>query len=206
MNTSSARRAGLAGLALLLSGSALAGTAYAAGSPSAAGREGRSAAPSVATAATPSTSQERARLEQQRGIVLEGTADLDGLPVMISLYENSAYGNSLQVVVGDPEAEGDIGYVEQAEPFVTDGVLDATVTVGGDALVLHGTVTRTGRLERLTEPVQDNGEQLVTKGTHQTLTVDATVGYAGKSGQVTPDTAFAYDLEVRRVTLYGGDR
>jgi len=37
-------------------------------------------------------------VEIQRGLVLEGYGD----GVMVTVYENSRYGNSLQVVIGDP--------------------------------------------------------------------------------------------------------
>lgn len=161
---------------------------------------------STAAAEPTSYSSENAatptRVETQRGLVLEGTGSVDGLAVTVYVYENSTYGNSLQVVLGDPE-EDRIGFLEQAAPFVVDGALDVVVDVAGTPVRLTGTVTPTDQT-KVVEPIQDGGEQLVTRGTHTQLAtaIVATIGEA--SGDLAFAPAFAFDLEVRRVALYGG--
>ena len=42
----------------------------------------------------------------ERGIVLDCTGTLKGRPVLVEVYENDAYGNSVSVVIGDPDAGG----------------------------------------------------------------------------------------------------
>lgn len=141
-------------------------------------------------------------VEIQRGIVLEGTGAIGDTPVAVTIYENEQHGNSVQVVLGDPE-EDRIGFVEQAERFVVDGVLRATVEVDGRTVEISGTVTESGRPTKVTAPVQDAGEQIVDKGTHTPLATDVTLTYDGSTVPLTFDSAFAYDLETRKVTLYG---
>ena len=141
------------------------------------------------------------RVEHQVGKVLEGHADA-GTPVMVTLYENSLHGSLVQVVLGDPE-EDNIGFVEQADPFVTDGVLDVTVDVNGTPVRFQGTVVEDGKPTSITEPIQDGGEQIVTRGTNTPLATDVTVTVRGVSAPVEFAPAFAFDLQSRKVTLYG---
>jgi hypothetical protein len=141
------------------------------------------------------------RVEHELGTVLEGTADA-ATPVMVTLYENSTYGSSVQVVLGDPEEEN-FGYVEQPGAFIHDGVLDLTVDVKGTPVRLHGTVAPNGKPTRLVDPLQDNGERIVIKGTNTPLATGITVTVRGVSAPVTFSPAFAFDLDTRRVTLYG---
>lgn len=156
---------------------------------------------SAVTAA--SAEQPRVTVEQQRGIVLEGVGLAGDLPVAVTVYENSLHGNSVQVVLGDPDNGGQIGFVEQAEPFVADGVLNATVDVDGQRVVLAGTVEQTGRATKVSEPIQDAGEQVISKGTHTQLLTDVTLSVDGESVSLDFAPAFAYDLEIRKVGLYG---
>ena len=150
-----------------------------------------------------SAGQSNITIEHQRGIVLEGSGLAGDLPVAVTVYENSLHGNSIQVVLGDPDNGGEIGYVEQAEPFVVDGVLDATVDIGGRTLELTGTVEQTGRTTKVTEPIQDAGEQIISKGTHTQLLTDVTLSFDGTSASLEFAPAFAYDLEIRKIDLYG---
>ena len=149
--------------------------------------------PEEQSAATSRTTSER-----QHGLVLEGSAP----GVMVFVYENSLHGNSVQVVLGDPDDDR-IGYAEQAEPFVVEGVLSATVEIDGQPVTIDGTVSPGGRPTRIVEPMQDGGEQIVTRGTNTPLAVDASLTTAGSSVPLEFAPAFAYDLSVRRVTLYG---
>jgi hypothetical protein len=160
------------------------------------------AAAKVAATGTGADATDRTSVERQHGVVLEGTADLAGTPVMVTVYDNP-HGSSVQVVLGDPEDDV-IGYVERATPFVVDGMLDVTVDVQGRELTLRGTVTPSGRPERIVEPLQDAAEQLVTRGTNTQLETHVTVQVDGQQATVDFAPAFAYDLEVRRTSLYGG--
>jgi hypothetical protein len=136
-------------------------------------------------------------IEHQRGIVIEGTAVLNGEPVGISLYENQLHGDVLQVFF--PETD-EVGALEQG-PFVVDGRVDVTLDVDGRTVRLAGVVTETGET-KVVEPVQDNGEQQVTKGTHTVLDADLALT-VGRYSVPLETNGFAFDLDVRQVQLYG---
>lgn len=164
-------------------------------------------APSSTSAAAPDRARQAApvRVEHQVGRVMEGVvAGADGeMPVALTLYENSLHGSSVQVVLGDPEDDR-IGFVESADPFVVDGRLDLTVDVQGVPVTLRGTVVPGGRSTTVVEPVQDAGEQQVTRGTQTPLEADVTVSVGGgPSRTVAFAPAFAFDLRVRTIDLYG---
>ena len=189
MNTKLSLRAAAVGLAALVIGAA----GIASGDESTATRAAVTPpTPAVQKAEKPVT------IEHERGIVIEGNAVLDREPVGISLYENAKYGNVLQVFF--PETD-EVGAVEQDAPFVVDGRVDVTVEVDGRSVRLAGVVAETGRT-RVVEPLQDGGEQLVTKGTHAILDVDVALTVGDHSVPLEA-TGFAFDLDVRRVQLYG---
>jgi hypothetical protein len=192
MRTNTTKRFILVG-AVLGAALGLAGTAVAADAPSGARQTG---------SASGTTSGPNTNVEIQRGIVMEGTGVAGDLSATVTVYENSLHGNSIQVIIGDPD-DGRIGYVEQAEPFVVDGVLHATVEIDGQTAELSGSVAQTGRPTKVMEPIQDSGEQLITRGTHTQLLANVTITCAGTSIPLEFAPAFAYDLEIRRVTLYG---
>jgi len=141
-------------------------------------------------------------VDHQRGVVLEGTGSSGGLDVMVTVYDNSLYGSSVQVVLGDPDDDR-IGYAEQGTPYVVDGQLNAGVEIEGRVVTLSGAVVETGRPEKLREPLQDGGEQIITRGTHTQLVTDVHLSVGDTVVPVTFAPAFAYDLEVRKVDLYG---
>jgi hypothetical protein len=182
---------------LLVAGLGIAGAATADDASKPAQRPTPTAVPSG------SADQPNVNVEHQRGIVLEGSGLAGDRPVAVTVYENSLHGNSIQVVLGDPDNGGQIGFVEQAEPFVVDGLLNATVDVGGRSVELTGTVEETGRATKVTEPIQDAGEQIISRGTHTQLLTDVTLAFDGKSAALEFAPAFAYDLEIRKVGLYG---
>jgi hypothetical protein len=154
----------------------------------------------AALAVTPSEhAGPRTSTETQRGVVLECAGD----GARVDVYENGTYGNTLVVIVGDPDLD-QFGSIERTDPFVLDGAIDETVEVrGGHTATVTGTVAATGRPTRITDPVQDAGEQIVSRGSHQPLTTDLVVTVDGAAVPVTCDPAFAFDLEVRRTRLYG---
>lgn len=172
---------------------------------------GLSAAGVAAAQAAPSTAQERPTtsaqgvdrgeptVEHQTGIVVEASGTSGSTTASVTVYENSQYGNSVQVVLG----EDLIGYAEPATAVLVDGAVDVTVEVDGRTATLTGTLAPAGRPEKTVEPTQDAGEQIVTRGTHTALAGELTLTYEGVTVPLHLDNAFAYDLEVRRVALYG---
>lgn len=148
------------------------------------------------------TKTSRTSVQHERGIVVEATSQDESAPVWLSLYENDRHGNSVQVMIGDPEDDL-IGALDQPEPFVVDGAVDVVVDIAGQPARLTGTLTETDRT-RTVDPLQDAGEQLVVRGTQTQLVADLVLVYDGRSIPLAAAPAFAYDLETRRVTLYGG--
>lgn len=138
-------------------------------------------------------------VDHERGIVLEGTGRVGDLTAYVTVYENSLHGNSVQVVLGDDQ----IGYAESATPYLVGTALHATASVDGKEAVVTGTLVESGRTTRVVEPIQDNGEQIVTRGTHTALTGDVTVSWDGVVVPLEVAPAFRYDLETRRVALFG---
>jgi hypothetical protein len=169
----------------------------------AAGVAAAQAAPSGAadrsTTSSPAVDRGSPAVEQQSGIVVEASGSAAGITASVTLYENSEHGNSVQVVLG----EDLIGYAEPASALVVDGTVEQSVLVDGTPATVTGTLTGSGRPEKLVEPMQDAGEQIVTRGTHTALVGDLTLTYDGVTVPLHLDNAFAYDLEVRRVALYG---
>jgi hypothetical protein len=190
MPSTHSRRLGVAGA--LVAGLAITGVAVAQSDTNQSGTTAHRADKSTVSG------ESNATVERQRGIVLEGSAP----GIAVTVYENSVHGNSIQLVLGDPD-EGSFGHLEQSEPFVVDGVLDATVDVDGRTVTLSGTVAPSGRPARLVEPLQDAGEQIVARGTNTPLVADVVLNVDGASAPLEFAPAFAYDLEVRKVTLYG---
>lgn len=155
----------------------------------------------VAPKADTAAAERPTSVERQTGLLVEAYGEHDGAPVAVYLYENTQYGNSLQVVL-DPEQDL-IGSIDQKAPFVVDGTVDVTVDVQGRDVVLHGTVADSGESAKEVDPRQDGGEQIITKGTHTALLADLALTIDGVDVALEAAPAFRYDLEVRKVTLYG---
>jgi hypothetical protein len=171
---------------------------------------GATSLPSTATAAPAGSDHVAAapesaptNVEHQVGVVLEGITSINGQEVILSVYDNSRYGSSATIVIGDPENGGAFGYAEQATAFVVDGELTVTVDIDGKAATLSGTVVENGKPTRIRDAMQDGGENLVTKGTNTPLLANLTLSFDGQSVPVEVGTAFGYDLEVRSTDLYG---
>ena len=190
-------RLGVATIALL--GLSAAGVAAAQAAPSTAQERPTTSAQGVDQAADQSVDQAAPTVEHQSGIVVEASGTSGSTTASVTVYENSQYGNSVQVVLG----EDLIGYAEPATAVLVDGAVDVTVEVDGKPATLTGTLAPTGRPEKTVEPIQDAGEQIVTRGTHTALAGELTLTYDGVTVPLHLDNAFAYDLEVRRVALYG---
>lgn len=154
-------------------------------------------ASAVATAGPASASPTTVTV--QKGLVLESVGD----HAQVFVYENSTYGNSIQVVLDGRDGEM-IGYAEQAGPFVVDGTLDAVVEVEGIDVTIEGTVATAGKPTKIVEPLQDAGQQIVTRGTNTPLATDLVLRYEHSEFPLTSPTAFAFELTSRSTTLYGG--
>ncbi len=136
--------------------------------------------------------------KSERGIVIECTGDAHGVQVWTSVYENQRYGNTVQVVIGDPD-DGNGNLRETDEKFLVDGAVKASVKVDGKKAVIKGTAVRYGARSRVYEEYGDAGFLIKTRGFHRQLRTDLVATYAGKVVPLTCDPAFYYDLEVKKI-------
>ncbi|HSV37868.1 MAG TPA: hypothetical protein VLI04_03835 [Nocardioidaceae bacterium] len=139
----------------------------------------------------------------QVGVVLEGFATIAEMEAYLEVYDNSRFGSSVRLIVGDLEDGGFFGYAEQQTAFVVNGQLHATVELDGRVASIEGTLVENGKPTRIRESMQDGGEQLVTRGTNTQLLANVTITFEGATIPVEVGTAFGYDLQVRTVDLYG---
>jgi hypothetical protein len=138
--------------------------------------------------------------EKERGIVLECVGQAHGVRIYTSVYENSRYGNTVQVVVGDPD-DGNGNSRQTDEKFLVDGVVKATVKVDGKRVLIEGAAERHGARTKVWDVQEDAGFLIKTRGYHRQVVTDMGARYAGTSVPLACDTAFAYDLEVKKVPV-----
>jgi len=136
----------------------------------------------------------------ERGIVLECQGEAHGLRVWTSVYENQRYGNVVQVVIGDPD-DGHGSSKDTEEKFLVDGVVKASVKVDGKRALVEGAAERHGARSKVYEQFDDAGFLIKTRGFHRQLVTDMGFRYAGKSVPLACDTAFVYDLEVKKIPI-----
>lgn len=152
-----------------------------------------------AAASTTTTTEDGIIVTKEKGLVIEGHGKNGSRTAYVSVYENNLFGNHLQVSINDKH----FGSKVTEKAFVTDGVLVAKVMVNGYRAVITGTVAENGEPSELREVMNDNNYKIITKGTNQPLLVDAKLTYRGRTYRLAADTAFAYDLTVKKVPLAG---
>ena len=138
--------------------------------------------------------------KSQRGIVLECQGEAHGLQVWTSVYENQRYGNVVQVVIGDPD-DGNGSSKNTDEKFLVDGDVLASVKVDGKRALVEGAAERHGARTKVYEEYEDAGFLIKTRGYHRQLLTDMGARYAGTSVPLACDTAFVYDLEVKKIPI-----
>jgi hypothetical protein len=136
----------------------------------------------------------------ERGIVLECQGEAHGLRVWTSVYENQRYGNVVQVVIGDPD-DGNGSSKNTESKFLVDGVVKASVKVDGKRALVEGAAERHGARTKVYEQVSDAGFLIKTRGFHRPLLTDMGFRYAGTYVPLVCDTAFFYDLEVKKIPI-----
>ena len=139
----------------------------------------------------------KTRSVRERGIVLEGRGVWRGQTVKVFVYENQRYGNSLQIVVGDPDGRHAIGAGQGRDAYVIDGVLNVGLDVDGDLAVVKGSVTESSDPQLVTESAPD-GELKLARGTNTPLMVKAIFRYRGATADLKFTKAYEYALESTR--------
>jgi uncharacterized Zn-binding protein involved in type VI secretion len=141
-----------------------------------------------------------AEWKTEKGIVVECHGHKPGFTVRTTVYENSRYGNTVQVGLGNPDADRD-GMRQTDEKFLVDGFLRATVQVEGKRAVIKGTATRVGARIPVSESFDDGDMRIDSRGFQRKLRTDLVAKYDGKIVSLTCDTAFYYNLEVKRTPI-----
>ena len=159
-----------------------------------------SAAPAPTAAPTITPRHQADNLE--KGIVIECTSADPALEAWVSMYENSRYGNVLQVVVGDPD-QGMGASTESDRRFVTARKALGRVEVGGEVATVRGRVVRTGERTRVSESFDDAGQHIVTRGWNRPLRTRLSLRYGDVKVPLECDTAFAYHLHVTKTPIAG---
>jgi hypothetical protein len=137
----------------------------------------------------------------ESGRLLECTGTAGTTPVRANLYQNRTYGNHLEILVHDGTPEEAGVSRESARPFIVGHQVRARASIKGRTVTISGTAKPTGKVERVHEVVEDAGLRIVSKGTHKLLRPVLTVRYAGRSGRLTCDQAFAFALKVTKTSL-----
>ena len=138
--------------------------------------------------------------KSERGIVIECTGDAHGIQVWTSVYENQRYGNTVQVVIGDPD-DGNGASKNSDDKFLVDGVVNASVKIDGERALIEGAAQRHGARTKLYEAYEDAGFLIKTRGFHRELATEMSARYAGKTIPLACDTAFSYNLEVKKIPI-----
>ena len=137
----------------------------------------------------------------ERGKLLECTGNAGTTPVRANLYQNRTYGNHLEVLLNDG-TPGEAGVSHKAAtPFVVGHQVRATARVSGKRVTISGTARPNGEVKRVHETVEDAGLRIVSKGTHRLLAPVLTVRYAGRTGRLSCDSAFAFQLKVTKTSI-----
>jgi hypothetical protein len=159
------------------------------------------AATLTGTVATTGVAQAAApQWKTERGIVIECRGQAHGVQVWTSVYENQRYGNTVQVVIGDPD-DGNGNLRNTDDKFLADGVVNASVKVHGKKAVIKGVAERYGARTKVYEEYDDAGFLIKTRGFHRQLRTDLVARYDGTVVPLTCDPAFSYDLEVKKIPI-----
>ena len=90
--------------------------------------------------------------------------------------------------------------VQRPETLV-DGVVKASVKVDGKRALVEGAAERHGARTKVYEQFDDAGFLIKTRGFHRPLLTDMGFRYAGTYVPLVCDTAFVYDLEVKKIPI-----
>jgi len=137
----------------------------------------------------------------ERGKLLECTGRAGTTPVRANIYQNQTYGNHLEVLVHDGTPDEAGVSREAATPFVVGHRVRATARINGQKVTISGTAKPTGKVKRVHDVVEDAGLRIVSKGTHKILQPVLTVSYDGRTGRLTCDNAFAFNLKVTKTSI-----
>ena len=138
---------------------------------------------------------------RERGALIECTGRAGKTPVLVNIYQNRTYGNYLEMTVDDGTPAEVSRVVESRTKFITGPKVRAASKIGGRKILIAGTAKQTGKTRKVNEVVEDAGYRIVSKGTHKLLKPVLTVTYGGRTGRLTCDNAFLFDLKVTKTPM-----
>ena len=138
---------------------------------------------------------------RERGALIECTGHAGKTEVLANLYQNRTYGNYVEVTVNDGTPGEVSRTIESRAKLINGQKFRASSRIGGKKLVIAGTAKQTGKTRKVNEVVEDAGYRIVSKGTHKLLKPVLTVTYGGRSGVLSCDNAFLFDLKVTKTAM-----
>lgn len=132
----------------------------------------------------------------EKGIVLECSGTWRGERVYSSLYENSVYGNTIQVVVGGGDVAGDSRSTRHA--FLDGRAVRGVLKLDGRRAVIAGTAHAVGGKTAVHEELDDAGQHITTDGTHRRLASNLRLTWKGTTVPLDCPESFVYDLQVTK--------
>ncbi|MEV5428094.1 hypothetical protein [Streptomyces sp. NPDC052701] len=141
----------------------------------------------------------------EKGHVLACAGEEDGLRVAVELYENSAFDTHAQVSVQTAGTRYLRGGETEGGLF-DNGTISRRLVVAAqeeaagssETVVVNGSYVPAGPRERVHEVYDEPWGRVVSKGWNTPLSAAVTVDALGQRVDLTCDSAFAFDLKVRR--------
>ncbi|SDE23988.1 hypothetical protein [Nocardioides lianchengensis] len=147
---------------------------------------------------TPASATAGPESVRERGVVLVCTGTLKERQVVVEVYENDTYGNSVSVVIGDPDAGGVHGSRSTTTSLWAGRRVEATVRVQGRRAAVTGVARKTGPRIAVHDEFDDAGQHIVADGFHRRLRTDLTLTYRKSRVPLTCAPAFRYDVQVTK--------
>lgn len=137
----------------------------------------------------------------ERGNVLECTGTFRGRPVYASLYDNSVYGSTIQIVIGDGDTQVGGGR-EVKRPLIDGRQVHGALKLAGSRAVIDGHARRVGPRSQVTEEYDDAGQHISVRGINRALSSTVAMTWRNRTVPLTCDGHY-YDLKVTKVDTTG---
>lgn len=135
----------------------------------------------------------------EKGILLECSGTWRGKDVYTSLYENSPYGNTIQIVIDGGDVAG--GSRDTTQAFKVGRDVRGVLKLKGKKAIVEGTARAVGSKTPVHEEHDDAGQHITIDGTHRRLANDLTLTWKGTTVPLDCDNAFVYDLQVTKESV-----
>lgn len=134
----------------------------------------------------------------ERGVVIACGGTWRGKDVYAEVYENSVFGNHVQVVIEDGQYAGSRS---PRRSIVTGDKVRARVRVGGKPAVVKGLARLDGTRTRVHEVLEDAGQTVASRGIHRGLDTSLALHWRGHAANLDCADAFRYRLTVTKTPI-----